>query len=181
MEVFIINGPAGAGKDTFIEQVASLCKLDEVVSYSYADEAKRLATFAGWEGTKTEADRRFLAELCDSLQSWADIPFRACIRKYEEEVERGKCKLLFFHVRKPGDIHRMTCFFREKFGVEVQTIYFYRDVKEVHSNIADSAVYSPFNYDIAVNNQYGLYELLIQARNFVNKYIGGVTNSSEEI
>ena len=70
----IINGTGGSGKDTFVEYVA---KYTKVFNFSSIDVIKEIGSLQvykkiqglewlaeyGWQGKKTEKDRKFLSEL----------------------------------------------------------------------------------------------------------------------
>ena len=59
-EIIIINGSGGVGKDTFI----AMCdKYTYTKNYSSVDEIKCVARQLGWNGGKTEKDRKFLSDL----------------------------------------------------------------------------------------------------------------------
>ena len=63
IEIIIINGTGGVGKDTFVE----LCKeyalklpyMVNIYNYSTITPIKQIAYGIGWAGTKTEKDRKF--------------------------------------------------------------------------------------------------------------------------
>ena len=59
-QIIILNGTGGSGKDTFI----SLClKYASCMSISSVDKVYEAASLLGWTGTKTDKDRKFLADL----------------------------------------------------------------------------------------------------------------------
>ena len=58
--VFITNGTGGCGKDTFAEILNDFV---DVTKISSIDPVKQFARFMGWNGGKTEKDRKFLSDL----------------------------------------------------------------------------------------------------------------------
>ena len=57
-QVFIINGSGGVGKDSFIEVVAKTDKC-AIGNYSSVSKVKEIAKIIGWDGSKSERDRKF--------------------------------------------------------------------------------------------------------------------------
>lgn len=67
-QIFVINGSGGVGKDTFVELVSvelndKLKRFHTVVNFSSVDKVKEIAREIGWDGRKTEKDRKFLSDL----------------------------------------------------------------------------------------------------------------------
>ena len=77
-QVFIINGSGGVGKDTFVEFVEMIPTFEfigenenstvwfknfEIKNYSSVSKVKEIAKIIGWNGEKTERDRKFLSDL----------------------------------------------------------------------------------------------------------------------
>lgn len=69
--VILINGPAGAGKDTFISMVTAIADIKyrfeniNVSSLSAADRIKYAARTLGWDSKKDDKSRAMLSELKD--------------------------------------------------------------------------------------------------------------------
>lgn len=63
--IFVINGPARTGKDTFVNIYREERKKDLVYTYniSTVDFVKTIAKECGWDGTKDEKNRKFLSNL----------------------------------------------------------------------------------------------------------------------
>ena len=59
-KIFITNGMARCGKDTFAK---FLNELIPTMKYSSIDKVKDIAYLCGWDGGKTERDRKFLSDL----------------------------------------------------------------------------------------------------------------------
>ena len=73
--IFIINGSGGVGKDTFCSMVNEI-SINRSYSYSSVTKIKEIASELGWEGKKTEKDRKFLSDLKDLSTKYNDLPFR---------------------------------------------------------------------------------------------------------
>lgn len=64
-QIFIINGSGGVGKDTFVKFISDelndiMKKFHTVVNFSSVDKVKDITREIGWNGKKTEKDRKFL-------------------------------------------------------------------------------------------------------------------------
>ena len=85
-QVFIINGSGGVGKDTFIEMIPTFefigknenstvwFKNLEIRNYSSVSKVKEIAKIIGWNGEKTERDRKFLSDLKLLTTEYNDMP-----------------------------------------------------------------------------------------------------------
>lgn len=159
---FCINGYPQAGKDSFVE----LCKLiyGNCYNFSTVDFVKQVAFYCGWNGKKTDKDRKFLSDLKKILAEWDDIPFRSVVNKIkslEDKYQDNDC-LVFIHVREPAEIQR----FVDTLGSK--TILIRRAAIEDYyqSNSSDANVLQ-FNYDYEIRNDGTLFELKSKARDFL--------------
>ena len=151
--VVIINGSAGVGKDTFVEQVR-YCFLGNtemsypnVINYSSVDWIKKIATSMGWDGAKDEKSRKFLSDLKDLSTWYNDMPFN-CMKDKVDSFNDERCqeKILFLHIREPEEISRAA----KEFAAKTLLIRNNR-VDHVLSNRADADVFE-YEYDYIVNN-----------------------------
>lgn len=83
MEIIVINGFPGAGKDEFVNCCKKLIGEPYVRNISTVDFVKYIAAECGWDGTKTPENRAFLSDLKDLLTKWNDVPFK--------KVEKALC------------------------------------------------------------------------------------------
>lgn len=170
-QIFIINGMAKAGKDTFVNMVEkALEDIDKdywVENYSSVTRVKEIAQKCGWNpDIKTEKDRKFLSDLKLLLTKYNDLPFKDMSYVREGFLYDGfdNSKMLFFHIREAEEIARAAKEFNAK------TILIRRDsVKHIVSNISDNNVYD-YNYDIIIDNNGTLEDLQNKANQFVNDY-----------
>lgn len=159
--IVIINGTGGSGKDTFVEFVS---KYTSVVNFSSVDKVKEVARIIGWDGGKTEKDRKFLADLKVLTSEYNDMPFRSMadmvdiFRKSDDEI-------LFLHIREPENIERAV----NEFGAK--TLLVKRiGLENIMSNYSDASV-DNYDYDYRVENN-TLEELEKQAVLFIEKLRG---------
>lgn len=157
-QVFIINGSGGVGKDTFVSLVSDV---SYTINFSSVDKVKEIARIVGWNGGKTEKDRKFLSDLKLLCTDYNDMPLNSMKNKYEEFLD-SHAKFLFLHIREPEEIERAKRIFNAK------SILVKRDsVKHITSNMADENVYN-YEYDIVVNNSGTLEELREKANCFID-------------
>lgn len=168
-QIFIINGSGGVGKDTFINFVSIelnniMKKFHTVVNFSSVDKVKEIAKEIGWNGEKSEKDRKFLSDLKILTSDYCDMPFVSMKNKVDEFMKDEDSALLFLHIREPKEISRAA----KEFGAK--TILVKSDsVKQITTNMADKNVFD-YNYDLLIDNSGTKEDLKEIAKNF----IGGV-------
>lgn len=168
--IFIINGSGGVGKDTFVELVSTelndmLKKFHTVINFSSVDRVKEIAREIGWDGKKTEKDRKFLSDLKVLTSQYCDMPFESMKNKVDEFLKDEKSVFLFLHIREPEEIARAVKEF------DAKTILVVRNsVQPIVSNMADENVFN-FNYDFLIENNGVLHELKIKAKEFILRTI----------
>ncbi len=173
-QIFVINGSAGVGKDTFVDAVEraleNINKDYWVENYSSVTRVKEIAETCGWNSkVKTEKDRKFLSDLKLLLTEYNDLPFKDLGYVVEGFLHDGfeNSKMLFLHIREPIEIDKAVNAFNAK------TILVKRNsVVHITSNMGDENVYN-YNYDIIIENNGTFEELQEKARFFVNDYING--------
>ena len=143
-KIIIINGNGEVGKDTFVELVSEFIP---VMNFSSVDKVKNIAKEIGWDGvSKTEKDRKFLADLKALTKEYCDMPFESMKEKVEEFRQNEVSQCLFLHIREPEEIQRAV----KEFGAI--TVLITRDsVKQITSNAADANVYN-YSYDYEITN-----------------------------
>ena len=138
--IFIINGSGGVGKDTFVGLVSTqlndmLKKFHTVINFSSVDKVKEIAKEIGWDGKKTEKNRKFLSDLKILTSEYCDMPFESMKSKVTEFMKDEESKFLFLHIREPEEIDRIV----KEFGAK--TILIIRDtVKHIVSKIGRAHV-----------------------------------------
>lgn len=169
-QIFIINGSGGVGKDTFVELVSvelndKLKRFHTVVNFSSVDRVKEIAKEIGWDGRKTEKDRKFLSDLKSLTRDYCDMPFQSMKNKIKEFLESEEGQVLFLHIREPEEIKRVV----DEFGAK--TILIVRDsVTQITSNTSDKNVFD-YHYDFIVDNNGTIEELQEKAKQFANMFL----------
>jgi hypothetical protein len=107
---------------------------------------KAIATQIGWNGDKTEKDRKFLSDLKVLTTEYNDMPFADLKRMVNIFKEQKDVVFLFLHIREPKEIERA------KNEFNAHTILITRDsVPQITSNIADCGVFN-YHYDTVIKN-----------------------------
>lgn len=159
-QVFIINGSGGCGKDTFISFISDIAC---VTNFSSVDKVKEIARIVGWDGEKTERNRKFLSDLKLLCADYNDMPFNSMKDKFEEFLS-DISTFLFLHIREPEEIERAKNAFNAK------TILIKRNsVEHIISNMADANVFN-YDYDVVIDNDKGIEELRDKAWYFVKDF-----------
>ena len=138
------------------------------IKFSSIDRVKDIARFCGWDGGKTEKDRKFLSDLKLLTTDYSDMPFNSikttvdAFKNYDEEHT-----VLLIDIREPGEIERA------KNAFDARTILITNNrVSPILSNMADANV-NNYSYDIVIENNGTLDDLRETVQKFVNNYIKG--------
>lgn len=164
-QVFVINGSGGFGKDSFIETLSNqFSKKCIIGNYSSVDKVKNIARYIGWNGAKTERDRKFLSDLKQLTIAYNDMPLNDLKEYAKFFMGNDKFnKMLFLHIREPEEIEKAINAFKE---YNAKSILVKRDsVKHITSNPADGNVYE-YDYDIVIDNNGTFEDLKIKAKQF---------------
>ena len=162
-KVYITSGVGRSGKDTFCEFVG---KYIPTYKYSIIDLPKEAAKLLGWDGGKTEKDRKFLSDIMDLSTEYNDSPFRdvlLVVADFENNLIEDE--VLFIDMRDPKDIARAV----EVFGAETILIR-NPNVEKIESNHADANV-EDYEYDYIIENDGTLDQLDMMAKFFVREII----------
>lgn len=170
-QLFIINGSGGVGKDAFVQMVNNhIWDRCIVGNYSSVTKVKEIAKIIGWDGSKTERDRKFLSDLKLLTTEYNDMPLND-MKIFADDFMNSKfslSKILFLHIREPEEIAKAV---REFKNYNAKAILVKRDsVKHITSNMADENVYK-YDYDIVINNDGTLEDLKEKAKNFSNDFL----------
>jgi dephospho-CoA kinase len=173
MRVVVINGKAGTGKDTFVAMCQDILGANRVMNISTVDFVKEVATFCGWNGSKTPKNRKFLSDLKDLLTEWEDVPFMKIydtIRNWSDEMDEFEgyeawCNsVIFIHCREPKEIKKLVDEF------DAVTLLIRRDAAEYIEQInhADNEVLN-YTYDTTIVNNGSLEDLRHSAEYFLRE------------
>jgi hypothetical protein len=106
MNIFIINGVSGAGKDTFVECYRNIAiSYDvEVFEHHSSELAKECLTKLGWSGERTPEVRKMLADLV----TFSNTAFNTNLKHYKQLIEKYtrfyKQPVMFIHERETENI-----------------------------------------------------------------------------
>jgi CO dehydrogenase nickel-insertion accessory protein CooC1 len=168
MKIVVINGKAGTGKDTFVTMCKDVLGSTLVFNVSTVDFVKEVATYCGWDGTKTPENRKFLSDLKDILTQWDNVPFKKVCKDIEAWqhilIAAGKCDkaVVFIHCREPKEIKKLV----EE--LDAISLLIRRDAAESveQMNHADNEVLN-YEYDYTIPNNSSLSELRARAEEFL--------------
>ena len=152
--VFITNGTGGCGKDTFANILGNYCGVSKISSI---DPIKQFARFLGWQGGKTEKDRKFLSDLKLAMIEYDDTPFKWMQNNYLCWKDGVHSKyygtvVLLIDIREPEEIERAKKAFNAKTILIVNN-----RVAPITSNMADANVFN-YEYDLVIENNGTLEE-----------------------
>lgn len=156
-QIIIINGTGGSGKDTFVEFCS---KYGKVVNFSSIDKVKEIARLVGWDGKKTEKDRKFLSDLKRLTTNYNDMAFNS-IKDAVAKFEDSDNEILFIHIREPEEIQRAASIFNAK-TLLVKRV----GLSNIETNYSDANV-DNYSYDFIIKNT-TLEELDSNALKFVS-------------
>lgn len=173
-KVFITNGGATSGKDSFAE---ALSKHVVTFKYSSIDLVKDMLEFAGIpKEPKTEEKRLLYSDTKDRLTKYDDIPFKDITSVVVDfKDDRIDTDVLLIDIREPEEIKRAV----ETFGAETILIRNPR-AEKITSNHADRDVEN-YNYDYIIENDGSLDELNAVAKEFAEYVVrenGGLPPSA---
>ena len=158
-QIIIINGTGECGKDSFVKCVQ---KYEKTFNFSSIDGVRRVAREAGWDGGKTEKDRKFLCDLKKLTTEYNDFAFNY-ITKAVKEFRESDNSIMFIHIREPEEIERAVKAF------DAKSLLIKRKGQEnIKSNPSDANV-DNYDYDFIVHNDGTLEELEVKAKDFVEK------------
>lgn len=142
-KIYIVNGMARCGKDTFAGFLGGIIPTHK---YSSVTKIKEIAKMCGWDGGKTEKDRKFLSDLKVLTTKYSDLAFKDIKAMVEWFKTKSPCEVLLIDIREPNEIHRA----RHEFGAK--TILIKNDnIPMINSNMADAGVFN-YEYDYILEN-----------------------------
>lgn len=171
MEIVIINGTGGSGKDSFVEAVGRNIQ-GKCYNYSTVDFVKYVAIHAGWRQDKTPENRKFLSDLKRLLTEWDDIPYKKTVMAIHsntmDAVEQGVLRnsIMFIHCREPEEIARLV----ENWGAHSLLVTRAAADEVEQSNDSDRNVRN-YEYDTIVENNGTLAELEDSARTYLREVL----------
>lgn len=98
--VLVINGAGGVGKDTLCDISKKHFKIRNI---STITPIKELAKMCGWDGSKDDRSRKFLADMKQLTVAYNDFPTNWAINIFREFMKNDE-QILFVHIREPEEI-----------------------------------------------------------------------------
>ena len=143
----VINGAGGVGKDTLCELASKHFK---VMNISSITPIKEVAALCGWDGSKDDRSRKFLADLKNLCVEYNDFPTAWATEKYNHFLVSDS-EILFVHIREPEEIAK---FIKASLGKAKSLLVRggSRMTKEVYGNAADDGVEN-YSYDYYFVNE----------------------------
>ena len=161
-QIFITNGMARSGKDTFAEYLNDFVR---TFKYSSIAEVKDIVKQCAWDGTKDEKSRKFLSDLKVLTSQFNDMPFQAIKTTVDQFKEDKEKRILLIDIREPKEIEKA----KKAFGAK--TILIKRNnVKSITSNMADAGVFD-YDYDFIIENNGTLDDFYWTVYNFAKENI----------
>ena len=156
-QIFITNGMARCGKDTFAQ---ILNEIVPTLKYSSIDKIKEVAKLCGWTGGKSEKDRKFLSDLKQLTTEYSDMSFEDIRLNMHKFISDDIHYIMLIDIREPKEIERVKQVFNAK------TILIKNNrVKNISSNNSDANVFD-YTYDFVIQNNGTLDEF----RNNIYKF-----------
>lgn len=193
-KIIIINGNGGVGKDTFVNyclnyiynceknrfrnyfdnryEQSNIIKICNIDSAYYI---KQIAYKCGWDGSKTEKNRKFLSDLKNLTTQWNDFSFKNICDDIHNKIFYYfdnninplfsiENSLIFIHVREPKEIKRLVEEFNKTNNCYTLLIK-NPSISSINSNSADANV-EKYHYDFIVNNNDDINTLKTVAYHF---------------
>ena len=153
---------ARCGKDTFAKFLNDIVP---TLKYSSIDKVKDIAKLCGWDGGKTEKDRKFLSDLKLLTTEYSNMAFEAIKSKVNEFLEDSQYVVMLIDIREPAEIEKA----KAAFGAKTILIE-NKNVKTISSNMADANVFN-YTYDYTVKNNGTLDDFRENVEEFVSTVI----------
>lgn len=157
-KIFILNGYAQSGKDTFVSLVSKNLN-KPVANISSIGEIRAIAlTYFGWDGgTKDTRTRQLLSDLKNLQTEYCDGPFKFMCAN----IENSNYEVGFVHIREISEIKKM----KEHYP-DATTVLIYRPdfEKDVFTDIYN------YRYDAVITNEGTLKDFEMAAKRFIFDY-----------
>ena len=166
IQYIIVGGFPRSGKSTFVSYCKEIIGENYTLDISTVDLVKHLAALAGWDGTKTPRNRKFLSDLKQLLIEWDDVPYKDVIRTAQnartdlDAYGVNHTLYVFVQCREPEEIQK----FVDRVGAH--TIFISRKDHETPTNESDIATHR-YNYEATIFNDGDLDQLKLCAQAYV--------------
>lgn len=167
IQYIIVGGFPRSGKSTFVSYCKEIIGENYTLDISTVDLVKHLAALAGWDGTKTPKNRKFLSDLKQLLIEWDDVPYKDVIRTAQnarDELDAygvNHTLYVFVQCREPEEIQK----FVDRVGAH--TVFVSREDHEMPTNESDITTYK-YNYETTIFNNGDLDQLKLCAQSYIS-------------
>lgn len=127
-QIFILNGTAGAGKDTFANMLNEYIPTKHISSIT---PVKEVAKVLGWSGDKTPEYRSFLCDTKKYLNSKGDFIWNYLDAQVEEFRNDDETRVLLIDIREPKEIKKAV----ERYGAKTILIERQEKVRIKRANV----------------------------------------------
>lgn len=150
MKVFILNGVARSGKNSFVKFFEETDKNNIVIDISTIDPIVDAMETLGIEYEKTDKWRKFASDLKDMCTKTFDVSFKYVIETIHDYSIFKFDTFLFVHCREPHEIERLKIAINEM-DIDCETILIIREnYDHVPDNHADQNV-NNYEYDHVIS------------------------------
>lgn len=171
-QIFILNGTAGAGKDTFAELLNKYIPTKHISSIVPIKEA---AKALGWSGKKTDEYRKFLCELKKFVNSQGNFIWNYLDEQVDKFRKDDNAKVLLIDIREPEEIKKAVERYKAK---TILILRYLTEIKnpytcsylENDSNSADQNV-REYKYDYIIKNPNDITDFDYTICNFAENVI----------
>ena len=166
IQYIIVGGFPRSGKSTFVSYCKEIIGENYTLDISTVDLVKHLAALAGWDGTKTPKNRKFLSDLKQLLIEWDDVPYKDVIRTAQnartdlDAYGVNHTLYVFVQCREPEEIQK----FVDRVGAH--TVFISREDHETPTNESDITT-RRYNYEATIFNDGDLDQLKLCAQAYV--------------
>ena len=150
--VIVINGAGGVGKDTLCDLASKHFKTRNI---STITPIKEIAALCGWDGSKDDKSRKFLADMKQLTVAYNDFPTNWALNIFREFLTTDE-EVLFVHIREPEEIAKFIKA-TDGFAKALLVRGGNRMKKNHYGNAADDCVEN-YAYDYYFMNDRGLEE-----------------------
>lgn len=167
--LILINGYAGAGKDTFVEMVSQELDKHEIETYNLSSITPVWTLLKDHLGIdmdrKGPEERKLAAEIKAALDNYDFKATRMVLNKAFEWLAENPQGVCFVHMREPRALE-----FSKQYAV-CKTLFIDRpQPKLTIGNVADDSV-DDFEYDRKVLNHFDLTHLKVLAESYARQFL----------
>lgn len=153
--VVIVNGSGGVGKDTLVDNYIK--EKGHAAKYSSITPIKEVAAMLGWEGSKSDKDRKFLSDLKCLSTEYNNYPFLYLKDMFTSFRFDSELDHMFVMIREPKEIDKFKKFCLSRY-IKCITVLIKRDgYDKIYGNTSDDDV-DDYHYDLVFFNDGSIEE-----------------------